>query len=174
MNGALIIQIIGASIIAAACLSLILGAGTDEKGTDEKPALLVLGTLMIVVGTIFSLVWGIMWGSTYLSSTIRVAELQAFQNTTYDSYIETILKTEAVVIDDTRTRGGSVTDFSYQQQGQAVSERMLELRNLVHEYNRELATLNRKNALPVIGSFYAPVPDSLQPITIQGLVNRDN
>ena len=117
-------------------------------------------------GVFFAIVWGIMWGATYYDTTVKVAEMQTFQDETVPTYLYTIQRTEDVIIDADGTRDGAWTDLAYQQQGMAVSDRIVELRDLIHEYNRRLAALTRKNAMPVFGSMYADVPDTLHPIRL--------
>lgn len=125
-----------------------------------------LSGFVMVIGLVAMLVFGIMWGSTYYSSYNRIQSLAAFQNETMSAYEYTIDRTESVVIDTSQTRGGSFTDFSYQQQGMAVSERIKEFRDMVHGYNREVYKLRGNNRLPVIGAMYYNVPDDLKPIKI--------
>jgi hypothetical protein len=81
-------------------------------------------------------------------------------------YEYTIEKTERVVIDASGTRSGSFTDFSYQQQGQVVGERIKEFRNKVEIYNQQLYRLRGRNRMPVFGSMYYDVPEDLKPIKI--------
>lgn len=145
----------GVAAILGGLIAAIVGAKAD------KDSLWVPGLAVMVLGIAFTLVWGIVWGATYSSTTVRIAQMQAFQDETMPAYLYTIRRTEDVSIDPAGTRGQSFTDLSYQQQGMAVSERIVEMRDLVHRYNERLAGYERKNAMPVFGSMFADVPDSL-------------
>ena len=146
-----------------------VGTGRDAHGTGEKIEIMILGIVMFVVFAIATLGFGIAWGSTYITSYNDIQQLRAFQNETMSAYQYAIDRTENVVIDASRTRDGSITDFSYQQQGQSVSERASELRNMVAWHNREYYRLLGKNRIPIIGAMYKDVPEDLKPIKLGSL-----
>ncbi len=142
------------------------GQGTDRAGTGEKLSLLIPGVVMLIVGIIATLVWGISWGSTYVGSYNTIQRMRAFQNETMNAYEYAIDKTENVVIDVSGTRTGAFTDFSYQEQGKAVSERVKELRDEVTWFNSTYYSYQGKNRIPVIGDMYYDVPEDLHPIRL--------
>ena len=160
MFGSLFLTVVGVSL-------WIRGVGTGTK--DENLELLVPGVLLFLIFGLATVVFGIAWGTTYLNSYNKIQQLSAFQNETMSAYQYAIDRTENVEIDAGRTRDGSFTDFSYQQQGQAVSERTKELRNMVAWYNREFYKLQGRNRIPVIGAMYRDVPEDLRPIKLESL-----
>ena len=128
-----------------------------------------ISAFVSLIGFIAMLAFGIVWGVTYMTSYNDIQRLSAFQNETMSAYKHAIDRTESVVIDASRTRGDSFTDFSYQQQGQSVSERVKELRDTVAQYNRDLYALEGKNKIPIIGAMYRDVPEDLKPIKLGSL-----
>ena len=157
------------AMVAVGIVLWVKGWGSNEHGSGEDYAFLIPGCLMTIVGLIATLTFGIMWGSVYLGSYNSIQRLSAFQNETMSFYVYTINRTEWVVIDISGTREGALTDFSYQQQGQFVSERIKELRNKVELYNEELYGLRAKNRIPLFGAMYYDVPDNLKPISAEPL-----
>lgn len=167
---ALLVIIAGCLLIAAAGFCLWMsGVGRCGRRTEENWMRIGPGVILLFVFVIVALVFGITWGTTYLDSYNRVQGLSAFQNETMSAYQYTVDRTESVVIDASKTRDSSFTDFSYQQQGQAVSARIVEMRNEIAAYNRQLYDLRGKNRLPVIGAMYKDVPEDLKPIKLGSL-----
>jgi len=139
------------------------------SNVDDDDPLSWIGGIMTFVGFIAMFIFGIVWGIVYYGSYNDIQQLYAFQNETRSIYDYTVDRTESVVIDAGRTRGGSITDFSYQQQGQSVSERIKELRNRAELHNSKLYELRGKNKVPIIGEMYADVPEDLKPIKLETL-----
>jgi hypothetical protein len=110
---------------------------------------------------------GIVWLATYTGSATALAEMESFQDATMLAYEYTIDRTESVVIDATATREGAFTDFAYQEQGVATSERIKELRNTISSYNTQLYQYRLKNTWHVIDGMYKDIPEYLKPIILE-------
>lgn len=156
------------AIVLGSCGIFVLGlyAWQCVSARSSGDAFSWLSASVMLVGFIAMFVFGIIWGSTYLDSYNQVQRLNAFQNETMSAYEYTINRTESVTIDLSQTRGYSVTDFSYQQQGAAVSDRIKEFRDKISEYNQALYSLRGKNRLSVFGAMYYDAPDDLKPIRL--------
>ena len=154
------------ALVLGGIVFLKMGHGTDRKGTGENWCFLGSGAAMLVVGLFGALIWGISWGSSYLGSYNDFQRMRAFQNETMSAHEYAIDKTESVVIDVSGTRTGAFTDFSYQEQGKAVSERVREFRDKVSWFNETYYSYQGKNRIPVIGNMYYDVPEDLHPIRL--------
>lgn len=128
----------------------------------------VIGVILIAAGALGLFVWLFMSALIYFNSFARARELEAFYHDTRSAYEYTISATEEVVIDPSRTRGDAITDFSYQEQGLAVSERIREFRNKIMWYNEELRKLQGRNEWFILGALYEDAPEDLKPIRIGG------
>jgi len=162
----LLILIALIALVFVGSVFLKIGQGTNRYGSGEKLFLLIPGTVLIIVGVLAALIWGMAWGFSYLGSYDTIQEMRAFQNETMSAYEYSIVKTENVVIDISGTRQGAFTDFSYQEQGKAVSERVKELRDQVTWFNSTYYSYQGKNRIPIIGNMYYDVPEDLHPIRL--------
>ena len=153
-------------LTAAAIAGIPLLRHGNRRGIDYQTA---FGWAMAVVGTICALTLAIMWLSMFFSSYVTIQNMGAFYSDTRSAYEYTIEKTQSVVVDISGTRADSITDFSYQEQGKTVSERIREFRDQVEWYNKTLRYLQAMNRLPVLGGMYADVPPELQPIQLQSI-----
>lgn len=157
-----------AGVMGAAGLALVrVGWGKDRHGTGENYLFLVPGWIFTVLGFVGMLVWGLIWGFNYLGTYQEVQRMEAFYNDTQMAYKYTIDRTEAVVIDVEGTRRGSITDFSYQEQGAAVSDRIREFRAKVDWYNSTLYVYRGMKEVPAIGDTFHEVPADLMPIRLE-------
>ncbi len=135
--------------------------------SDSAPN--VIGTIMIIIGALGLFIWVFMSALIYFNSFARARELEAFYHDTRSAYEYTISATEGVVIDPSRTRGDAITDLAYQEQGQAVSERIREFRNKITWYNEELRKLQGRNEWFLLGALYEDAPGDLKPIRLGGV-----
>ena len=124
------------------------------------------GGCLIISGGGGLCIWLFMILLIYLNSFSTARELEAFYHDTQSAYEYTISATEEVVIDPSQTRGDAITDFSYQEQGQAVSERIREFRNKIAWYNEALRKFQGRNEWPILGAVYEDAPDELRPIVL--------
>ncbi len=132
--------------------------------SDSAPN--VIGIFMIIIGALGMFMWVLTSALIYFNSFNTARELEAFYHDTRSAYEYTISATEDVVIDPSRTRGDAITDLAYQEQGQAVSERIREFRNRILWYNEELRKLQGRNGWFILGAFYEDAPEDLKPIRI--------
>ncbi len=126
----------------------------------------ITGGWLISLGGVGLCIWLFTILLVYLGSFSTARELEAFYHDTQSAYEYTISATEDVVIDPSETRGDAITDFSYQEQGQAVSERIREFRNKIAWYNEALRKLQGRNEWPILGAIYEDAPDDLRPIVL--------
>ena len=150
--GTLLILIV---LIAVVVGAIIVISHADNNMYNSEVVVFPVAILACVVFVI-TVVWGIAWVATSVDSRANIQRMEAFREATIHAYEYTIDETENVVIaiDDF-----SLTDFTYQQQGLAVSERIKELRNQVLWYNSTLAQYRGWNDNFFLSGMYADVPD---------------
>lgn len=119
----------------------------------------------IGLGVLSGILWlFIMVGSITTYSDVK--DMVAFYDTTMEAYVWAIEETGNVTIDPAMTRGRSITDFSYLEQGKEVSDRIRDLRDKVTWYNETLISLRKDNTVPILGGMTYDVPDRLKPIKL--------
>jgi len=124
-------------------------------------------TVCVIVFTIILIIASGWSAFGNLDTAGKVSKMNAFYHETLSAYEYAVNRTEQVVIDVSGTRANSITDFSYDEQGKAVSERLKELRDLVAWYNETLRYLRVTNEWPILGDFYYDVPVDLKPIILK-------
>ena len=155
-------------LITVILLAVLLGGIALAVGSRSDTAPSVIGIVLAVSGALGLFTWLFMSILVYVESFDTARELEAFYHDTQSAYEYTISATEEVVIDPSQTRGDAITDFSYQEQGQAVSERIREFRNKIVWYNEELRKLRGHNEWFILGAVFEDAPEELKPIRIGG------
>ncbi len=150
------------AILAAALLVGIALAARCRVETAPN----VIGWLLAIAGALSLFAWLTLSIVLSVKSFEMARELEAFYYDTQSAYEYTISATEEVVIDPSKTRGDAITDFSYQEQGLAVSERIREFRNKIAWYNEELRKLQGRNGWFILGAVFEDVSEGLLPITL--------
>lgn len=144
---------------------LLVGIALAVRYRDDTvPS--AIGVTLAIAGGLGLFIWAFVVLLVYTGSFSTARELEAFYHDTQSAYEYTISATEKVVIDPSETRGDAITDFSYQEQGQAVSERIKEFRNKVAWYNKALRKLQGRNEWFILGAVYEDVPEGLKPVRI--------
>ncbi|KKL13321.1 hypothetical protein LCGC14_2526930 [marine sediment metagenome] len=128
----------------------------------------ITGVALAIIAVVVVVAWSIVSLINILHTYNTVQEMEAFRDGTMSAYEYTIDETQNVVIDPAGTRDGAWTDFSYQEQGLAVSERIKELRDKVEWYNAKLEKYRSWNNLWAFEGMIADIPDDWTFITIGG------
>lgn len=130
------------------------------------PLQLLLTWSFIVFGVVFA-VFSLWAAAGNASSAGTVSRMEAFYHDTLSTYEYTIDRTEGVVIVARDSLDGTLTDFTYEEQGKAVSQRIAELRDQIEQYNYDLRYLRRVNGWALFGDLWYDVPDDLKPIKLE-------
>lgn len=154
--------LITAILLAVILIGALLGAICRAESTPS-----IIGWILTVASAFCLFVWLLLSLMVYVNSFDMARELEAFYHDTRSAYEYTISATEEVVIDPSQTRGNAITDFSYQEQGQAVSERIREFRNKLVWYNEELRKLQGRNEWFILGAVFEDAPEDLKPIRLE-------
>jgi len=151
----------GVGLIALGIVVLIVGsiATGVEKDTPGKKLWIVWLVSTIVLCSVF------ITGGSYLNQVYRVTEMEAFQSHTLSVYEMTIDETRGLISVDASS--ATLVDGSIEKIEIAsdVASRIIELRDKVESYNRDLAYIGRMDNIPIIGFIY-PNVDHLDYIQI--------
>lgn len=121
------------------------------------------GFLGACLSFILILVWTILWTTFWCSSYQDIQEMRAFQDTNIEWYLDTISQTANVEVQN--TDGGIFIDIAYIEQSAITSERIVELRDRVNDYNEKLQELTAWNS-SALDLMFADVPSDLKPIKL--------
>lgn len=154
---------IGTAVILALAV-VVLGLGVSlivcgmiKRDYGKRGGFLAPGWTLVVMGGVVTLAWGSTW--LYLSTSTygTVQRMKAFYYDTQSAYVWAVEETQAVTIDSGQTRDKALTDLAYQEQGKSAATRIVEFRDEVAWYNRQLRWLASVHGLPLIGPmFYSP------------------
>jgi len=138
----------------------IIGVSGNNDGVDA------CGYATAVIAGILFIVCLAGWPATYIGSVDTIAELEAFQEGVFDTYVATVNATEQAVVKlDLEKLLVSAENI---KQSTNLSDRIVELRGKVTWYNENLKKLRAKNQIWWLDSFYKDVPDSLHIIKLTG------
>lgn len=147
ISGTLIILLI--LLVLAIPLPIFLGI------IDLEP----LAVALFLVFGIIALSWASAYGISAMNTYETVQKMSAFREATMSSYEYTINETRDIVINTDNTRDGSITDFTYNEQGKTVSERIKELRDQVEIHNYLIAKYRGWNNNWILSGMYYDIPD---------------
>ena len=154
-------------LITAILLAMLLGGLYFGATCRAESPPSIAGWISFAAGALGLFCWIFISIMVYINSFDMARELEAFYHDTQSAYEYTISATEEVIIDPSQTRGDAITDFSYQEQGQAVSERIREFRNKIVWYNEELRKLQGRNEWFILGAVFEDAPEELKPIRLE-------
>ena len=122
-----------------------------------------LTTLLIMLG-IFIFVAFVGWPIAQARTTASVAELEAFQESVFETYVSTIDATDKAVVKlDLEKLLVSAENL---KQSTNLSDRIAELRNKVVWYNESLKKLRALNNIWWLDAYVKDVPGDLKPVKL--------
>jgi len=140
----IILGVVGVALIVAGVAFLIDGLVNGDGNDKIEWGKAGIGLLGIILG--LSTFIPVM----YLYRLERITEMEAFQNYTISAYETTIDETRNLISVD--TCGGTLIEGSIEKLEIAsdVADRLVELRDEIKQYNKDLAYCSKMNSIPVV------------------------
>jgi len=133
----------------------------DSRGNPDKCA--GFGLAFTAAGAIFILGG---WTSTYITSYMEVAKMEAFYDANRSAYEATVETTKNAIYQISKQAALRI-DVENLQQSTNWSERMAELRDAVVEYNTCIYKLRKYNATWILAGMFANPRKDLKLILLQ-------
>jgi len=145
-------------LILGGVLGVLLFFG---KKTDCDNEGIVALTVFLVIAMVIGVV---LWPVMYARTTATIAELEAFQENVFETYIFTVDATEKAVVKLDLDK--LVVSAENLKQSTNLSDRIAELRDKLVWYNETLKRFKALNKIWWLDAFIKDVPESLKTIKL--------